>query len=95
MAHCPLAHSNPNLLQDPTLLRLAAQRGDGCTPATLCLRWSIDSGFVPIPKASTTARLQANLRAATSMAPLSRSERELIDGLDADDRVSFDPRLIA
>ena len=69
-------------------------RGPGCTPAMLCLRWAIDSGFVPIPKASSPARLAENLRAA-AMAPLSAEERGAIDALDANDRVSFDPRLIA
>jgi 2,5-diketo-D-gluconate reductase A len=94
MAHCPLAHGSRALLTDGTLARLAAARGDGCTPAQLALRWSIDAGFVPIPKASTRARLEENLRAA-SIAPLSPAERQAIDALDADDRVSFDPRLIA
>ena len=58
MAHCPLAHGSPALLRDTTLATLAAQRGNGCTPAMLCIRWSIDSGFLPIPKASSRARLE-------------------------------------
>ena len=94
MAHCPLAHGSPALLRDPTLQRLALARGDGCTPAMLSLRWSIDRGLVPVPKASSPARLAENLRAAT-MPPLSAEESDAIDALDADDRQSFDPRLIA
>ena len=94
MAHCPLAHGSPMLLRDPTLARLAAQRGGGCTPAMLCLRWSLDGGFIPVPKASSAARLVENL-AAMRMSPLSADERAAIDALDAGDRVSFDPKLIA
>ena len=73
------------------------QRGGGCTPALLCLRWSLDRGFVPIPKASTPARLRENW-AARALEPLSASERAVMDGLEAnerDGRVSFDPALIA
>ena len=94
MAHCPLAHGSPALLREPTLARLATQRGGDCTPAKLCLRWSLDCGLVPVPKATSAARLAENLSAA-SMAPLSAEERAAIDALDAGDRVSFDPKLIA
>ena len=95
MAHCPLAHGDPALLRAPTLTRLATARGEGCTPAQLCLRWALDRGLVPIPKASSRARLVENLGAA-SLAPLSDAERAAIDALEASDgRVSFDPALIA
>lgn len=92
MAHCPLAHGSAALLEDGTLRSLASARG--CTPAQLCLRWSIDNGFVPVPKAQRLPRLRENL-AAAAMAPLSSTERAAIDALDCDDRVSFDPSLIA
>ena len=95
MAHCPLAHGSPLLLKDPRLQALAAKRG--CSTAQLCLRWAMDQGFLPIPKASNSARLRENL-AATSMAPLTPEELRAIDALEAagpDARVSFDPSLIA
>ena len=94
MAHCPLAHGSQSLLRDPTLTRLAAARGDGCTPAMIALRWSLDSGFIPIPKASSKARLEENLR-AVSMPPLTKEERDAVDAIDCGERVSFDPKLIA
>jgi len=94
MAHCPLAHGSPALLQDPTLRKLSEARGDGTTPAMLCLRWSLDNGFVPIPKASSRARLDENLR-VLKMMPLSAEERAAIDALDVGDRVSFNTDLIA
>lgn len=96
MAHCPLAHGSPALLASQTLARLAQERGNGCTPAQLCLRWSIDKGFIPIPHATSAARLRENL-AAASLDPLSATERLAIDALEAtgsEARVSFDPSLI-
>lgn len=93
MAYCPLAHGEGSLLRSPELARLAGVRG--CTPAQLALRWSLDRGHVPIPKASSRTRLLENL-AALSLPSLSAAERAALDGLDADDgRVSFDPNLIA
>lgn len=97
MAHCPLAHGSPSLLASPVLARLAAERGPGCTPAMLCIRWSLDRGFIPIPKASSEVRLTENIRASREMSPLTSEERLAIDGLEAfgpDARVSFDPGLI-
>ena len=63
MAFCPLAHGSPALLANPALQRIANVREDGATPAQLALRWSIDRGFIPIPKASSPSRLAENLRA--------------------------------
>lgn len=97
MAHCPLAHGSPNLLNSPVLKQLADERGNGCSPAQLCLRWSIDHGFIPIPKASSERRLQENL-AAAALSPLTPAELRAIDALEsfsADARVSFDPALVA
>ena len=83
MAHCPLAHGSPRLLGDRSLQRLAEARGGGSTAAQLCLRWSVENGFVPIPKASSRRRMDENL-AALSMAPLSPEERATIDALDVE-----------
>ena len=63
----------------------------------LCIRWSLDRGFIPIPKASSEVRLTENIRASREMSPLTSEERLAIDGLEAfgpDARVSFDPGLI-
>jgi 2,5-diketo-D-gluconate reductase A len=92
MGYCPLAAGAPALLAHTTLADLAARRG--CTPAQLALRWAVDSGVTPIPKASSDARLRENL-AALALPPLDAAERAAIDGLEAGDRCSFDPALIA
>ena len=91
MAYCPLAHGSPSLLQNPTLTQLA--EAHKTTAASVALRWSVQRGFVPLPKASSAKRLASNLAAA--QLSLSDSEMLLIDGLEADDRCSFDPRNIA
>ena len=92
MAFCPLAHGERALLDDPTMRRLAMARG--CSPAQLAIRWSIDRGFVPIPKASSRTRLDANL-AAAAMPALTDIESRELDALDQGLRVSFNPGLIA
>ena len=50
-------------------------------------------GMIPIPKASSAARLRENL--GTLEFELSETEMTAIDGLEANDRYSFDPRNIA
>lgn len=46
-------------LQLPLLLELAAKYGK--TPAQLVLRWSIQHGFLPLPKASSVERMKENM----------------------------------
>lgn len=45
-------------LSNPLLIELAAKYNK--TPAQLVLRWSIQHGFLPLPKASTKERIQEN-----------------------------------
>ena len=74
--------------------RLRDARADGTTPAMVALRWSLDRGLSPIPKAASPKRLAENWR-ALAMAPLSAAEAAAVDALDCGDRVAFDPKLIA
>jgi len=91
MAYCPLAHGSANLLTDPTMMRIA--RGCGRSTAQVALRWSVQRGMIPVPKASSPARLRDNLQALEF--ELSDDAMLAIDGLEAGDRVAFDPSLIA
>ena len=91
MAYCPLAHGSQSLLRDPTLNLVASARGK--TPAQVALRWSMQRGLVPIPKATSAARLRENLGALDF--ELSASDMASLNGLEANDRYSFDPRNIA
>ncbi|MBD7994531.1 aldo/keto reductase [Arthrobacter sp. Sa2CUA1] len=47
------------LLQDPAVTALAAKYGR--TPGQIVLRWHVQQGLVPIPKASSRAHLEENL----------------------------------
>ena len=59
----------------------------------MALRWSLQRGLLPIPKASSAARRRENLAAlGFELTPREMGE---IDGLEAADRCSFDPGLIA
>ena len=91
MAACPLATGADALLADPMLARVATRYGR--TPAQVALRWAVQRGVLPIPKATSAARLRENLGALEFS--LDAEAMGAIDGLEADDRYSFDPRLIA
>ena len=61
MAACPLATGADALLADPLLARVATRYGR--TPAQVALRWAVQRGVLPIPKATSAARLRENLGA--------------------------------
>ena len=77
-----------DLLQDPVITQIAADRG--ATPAQVVLAWHLAIGNVVIPKSVTAERIVANLEAAGVR--LSSEEIARIDGLDrADGRIGPDP----
>lgn len=48
------------LLSDPTVAAIA--RRHGRTPAQILLRWHLDEGIVPVPRADTPAQLAQNIK---------------------------------
>ena len=66
------------LLEDATIAKVAAALGK--TPAQVMLRWALQRGVVPIPKASSEARLRENMGALCF--ELSREDMEKINQLD-------------
>jgi diketogulonate reductase-like aldo/keto reductase len=56
-AYSPLTRANR--LDDPTLREVAS--GYGKTPAQVLLRWSLQHGVIPIPKANKREHLEENL----------------------------------
>ncbi|KAH3674787.1 hypothetical protein WICMUC_002990 [Wickerhamomyces mucosus] len=56
-AYSPLAHGGR--LNDPIVKAIAEKHGK--TPAQILLRWSLQQGFVPLPKTSNIERLDNNL----------------------------------
>ncbi len=57
-AYSPLALMNPKLARATAILKLAEKYEK--TPAQIILRWHIEKGFFPLPKASSIGRLKEN-----------------------------------
>jgi alcohol dehydrogenase (NADP+) len=69
---------------DPVLIEIA-QRYD-MHPATLCVKWAVQRGQLPIPFSTTPRNYHANLRAAITP-PLSDEDMEAIATLDRNCRL--------
>ncbi|OZH52414.1 hypothetical protein AFK68_24490 [Hydrocoleum sp. CS-953] len=65
VAHSPLVKGQK--LDTPELITMADQCG--CTPAQLLLAWSVNKGFVTIPRSTKREHLQANLEAREIILP--------------------------
>lgn len=68
----------PVLLQDPVILDLAETHK--ATPAQILLSWAMHLGLMVIPKSTSVARLEENLKADEVV--LSREELGMISSLD-------------
>ncbi len=66
-------------IQDPVIRDIAKSRG--MHPATICVKWAVQRGQVPIPFSSNPKHCYANLSAVTS-APFTTSEMEAIKVVD-------------
>lgn len=73
VAHSPLVKGKR--LDIPKLITIA--NNCGCTPAQLLLAWSVNRGFITIPRSSKREHLQANLEAKKILLP-----REVIQELN-------------
>ncbi len=75
-AYSPLTHNSR--LDDPTIIDLAVMYQK--TPAQILLRWCMQLGVVPLPKANTLAHLQENLGAFDF--ELSQDDMATLNGLN-------------
>ncbi len=71
-------------IEDPVIVRIA--RRHGIHPATLCIKWAMQRGQVPIPFSVTRANYIANLRCSTTP-PLSEQEMGEIAQIDRNCRL--------
>lgn len=71
-------------IADPVLVGIAARLG--IHPATLCVKWAVQRGQVPIPFSTNPRNYLANLQAAVS-APLSEQDMQAIAALDKNCRL--------
>lgn len=74
-------------LGDPTVAAVAAEVGR--TPAQVLLRWSLQRGFVPLPRSSNTARIAEN--ASVFDFALDDGQLAALDALDEGFVTSWDP----
>lgn len=75
-AYCPLVRAERN--DDPTLLSIA--KAIDRTPAQVLVRWSLQKGFVPLPKSDTPSRIKENAQVFDF--ELSREHMDTLDSLD-------------
>jgi len=95
MGYCPLGGKNAGgpgtgltdeLLKHPTMLEVA--RTHGRTPAQVALRWALQRGVTPIPKASSEERIRENFGALQF--ELQADAMEAINKLDRGQFVVYD-----
>jgi diketogulonate reductase-like aldo/keto reductase len=71
-------------LQDPVIQEIAGEHG--VHPATICIKWAVQHGQIPIPFSTQRRNYLANLQAAVTP-PLSDSEMEAIRAIDRNCRL--------
>lgn len=71
-------------IEDPVIVELA--RRHGIHPATLCVKWAVQRGQIPIPFSTRRRNYLANLRAAVTP-PLQPDEMQAIARLDRNCRL--------
>ncbi|KAF5380620.1 hypothetical protein D9615_004546 [Tricholomella constricta] len=80
-AYCPIMRGK---LDHPTIRELATKQRSrsqyGRDPAQILLRWSLQKGFVPLPKSATPARIYSNTQLYDFI--LSEESMVMLDALD-------------
>lgn len=79
-AYCPLVRNDK--AQDETLLKISKHHNVGTNQ--VLVRWSLQKGFVPLPKSDTPSRIVRN--ADVYNFSLSQEEMSQLDGLDQGDK---------
>ncbi|MDD6878482.1 MAG: aldo/keto reductase [Clostridiaceae bacterium] len=76
------------VLKEPKLMALSGKYAK--SPAQLCLKWSVQKGYIPLPKSTTPERIRANIDiedfelSAEDMAEMDRLPSVLEDDRDPD-----------
>ncbi|PBP16654.1 Aldo/keto reductase [Diplocarpon rosae] len=84
-AYAPLARALR--FKDPTVVKLSRELG--CTPAQLLVRWSLQHGYVPLPKSVTRERIEAN--ADVEGFEIGEESMKALDGCDEYLVTDWDP----
>lgn len=75
-AYAPLVRALK--MKHPTILGLAKKYS--CTPAQLLVRWSLQKGYVPLPKSVTQSRIIENAKVENFS--IEEEDMNNMDGLD-------------
>jgi diketogulonate reductase-like aldo/keto reductase len=75
-AYCPIRRGDG--LRDPPIVEIA--KNNNATPAQVLIRWSIQKGYIPLPKSDNPDRIKENARVFHF--ELGMDEMDLLDGLD-------------
>jgi diketogulonate reductase-like aldo/keto reductase len=84
-AYAPLARALR--FRHPVIVQLSEKYG--CTPAQLMIRWSLQHGYVPLPKSVRRGRMEEN--AKVDGFEISKVDMALMDGLDEYLVTDWDP----
>jgi len=84
-AYAPLARALR--MQHPTIVSLSKKYS--CTPAQLMVRWSVQHGFVPLPKSVTQQRIREN--GDVGGFAIEEADMQMLDGLDEYLVTDWDP----
>ncbi|MGE0790659.1 MAG: aldo/keto reductase [Sandaracinaceae bacterium] len=84
-AYSPLTKGKK--LDDPTLAAIGRARGR--TPAQILLRWSIQKGYVPLPKSADPSRIDEN--ASVFDFALNEAEMSKLEALEQDLHTAWNP----
>lgn len=85
-AYCPIVRGK---MDDPAITALASKYARD--PAQILLRWSLQKGFVPLPKSATPARIHSNTHLYDFV--LTEEDMAALDALDRgkDGAISWNP----
>lgn len=84
-AHSPLVRGTK--LDEPVIVEIANKHNK--TSAQVLIRWSLQKGFIVLPKSSTPSRIKENIDIYDF--ELNESEIENLDSLNNNFRISWDP----
>ena len=84
-AYAPLARALR--MKHPVIVQLSTKYS--CTPAQLMVRWSLQHGFIPLPKSTKKERIEAN--AAIDTFEIDQADMKAMDGLDEYLVTDWDP----
>lgn len=74
-------------MKHPVVVELSSKYG--CTPARLLVRWSLQKGYVPLPKSVNKDRIVAN--ADVGAFEIEEGDMKKMDGLDEYLVTDWDP----